>query len=129
MARKRHSVFVSFDYEHDLQLKEGLIGQSERSDSPFDVTDHSIKKADPQWRTIARERISQCGVVIVMCGRHTDTAAGIQAEIEFARQLGKPYFLLRGYRKGSVKPRGAKSTDEIYPWTWNTLVRLLNGER
>ena len=108
--------------------KKVSLGQSERSDSPFEVTDHSIKEPDPQWRPMARERIAQCGVVIVMCGHHTDTATGVQAEIEFARQLGKPYFLLRGYRKGTcVKPRGAKSTDEIHPWTWNTLVRLLNG--
>ena len=129
---KRHNVFISFDYDNDLQLKEGLIGQSRNDNSPFNVSDFSMKEAAPQskWRKEARERMKRCSVVIVMCGQHTDKATGVNAEITIAGELGKPYFLLQGYRKGKcVRPKGAKSTDKMYTWTWDNLVRLLNGER
>ena len=129
---KRHNVFISFDYDHDLQLKEGLIGQSRRDNSPFNVADFSMKEAAPQpkWTKEARGRIERCSVVIVMCGQHTDKASGVSAEITIARELNKPYFLLQGYRKKKcVRPKGAKSTDKMYTWTWNNLERLLNGER
>ncbi|MXX53620.1 MAG: hypothetical protein F4Z35_06755 [Dehalococcoidia bacterium] len=129
---KRHNVFISFDYDNDLQLKEGLIGQSRNDNSPFEVADFSMKEAAPQskWRAEARRRISRCSVVIVMCGRHTDQAPGVSAEITIAREIGKPYFLLRGYSKWTcVKPKGAKASDKMYNWTWKNLELLLDGRR
>ncbi|MXY20267.1 MAG: hypothetical protein F4Y49_02910 [Dehalococcoidia bacterium] len=132
MSDSRQNVFVSFDYDNDLQLKEGLIGQSRNDNSPFDVADFSMKEAAPQskWRKEARGRIERCSVVIVMCGQHTDKASGVSAEITIARELDKPYFLLRGYRKRKcVKPKSAKSTDKMYNWTWNNLELLLAGHR
>ena len=132
MSDSRQNVFVSFDYDNDLQLKEGLIGQSRNDNSPFEVADFSMKEAAPQskWREEARRRISRCSVVIVMCGRHTDQASGVSAEITIARELDKPYFLLRGYRKRKcVKPKSAKSSDKMYNWTWKNLELLLAGHR
>lgn len=43
MAKKR--TFISFDYDNDVDLKNALVGQSRLSDSPFDITDISIKEA------------------------------------------------------------------------------------
>lgn len=43
MAKRR--VFISFDYDHDSDLKSLLVGQSKNSDSPFEITDMSIKEA------------------------------------------------------------------------------------
>ncbi len=132
MNNSRQNVFISFDYDNDLQLKEGLIGQSRNDNSPFNVADFSMKEAAPQsqWRKEARERIGRCSVVIVMCGEHTDKASGVSAELTIAQELHKPYFLLQGYRKSEcVKPRGAKSTDKMYNWTWKNLELLLAGHR
>ena len=128
----RRNVFVSFDYDNDQRLKEGLIGQSRYSNSPFNVADFSMKEAAPQskWRSEARKRIEMCSVVVVMCGQHTDKAAGVSDEVKIARDLGKPYFLLRGHPdKKCVKPNAAKSSDKMYTWTWENLVKLLNGRR
>ena len=41
MAKKR--TFISFDYDHDNDLKILLVGQAKREDSPFAITDMSIK--------------------------------------------------------------------------------------
>ena len=37
-------LFVSFDYDNDETLKTFLIGQSKHDDTPFDVTDASVKE-------------------------------------------------------------------------------------
>src|SRR4051794_6158339 len=36
-------VFISYDYDNDAFLKEALVGQSKLPDSPFDISDWSIK--------------------------------------------------------------------------------------
>lgn len=46
MLKKR--VFISFDYDHDVDLKNLLIAQSKNSDSPFEIVDMSIKETIPQ---------------------------------------------------------------------------------
>ena len=129
---QRRNVFISFDYDHDISLKNALVGQSRYQNSPFDVRDYSMKEAAPQsqWRGEARTRIDLCSVVVVICGQHTNKAAGVSAEIGIARELDKPYFLLGGYSdKKCVKPRAARPSDKIYRWTWDNLVALLNGRR
>ncbi len=35
-------VFISFDYEHDLDMKNNLLNQSQRPDSPFSINDISL---------------------------------------------------------------------------------------
>ena len=129
---RRRNVFVSFDYDHDARLKDALVGQSRYDHSPFNVADFSMKEAAPQskWRKEAERRIDLCSVVVVICGQHTDKAAGVSAEIRIARDLGKSYFLLRGYsNRKCIKPKAAKSSDKMYRWTWDNLVLLLNGRR
>ncbi len=37
--------YICFDYDHDLDIKEALVAQSAREDSPFKIKDVSIKQA------------------------------------------------------------------------------------
>jgi hypothetical protein len=37
-------VFISFDYDHDEDLRNLLIGQSRNPDSPFDMANWSVKE-------------------------------------------------------------------------------------
>ena len=123
-------VFISFDYDHDNDLKILLVGQSANSDSPFEIEDWSIKEASADWRDKARMRIRRSQQVIVLCGLHTHTATGINAEIAIARQESKPYFLLAGRSTGqNQKPTTALASDKLYNWTWQNLKRLIAGER
>ena len=123
--------FISFDYDHDVDLKNLLVGQAKNTDSPFEITDLSIKEAIANnWKEKARKRIKSCDVVIVICGRYTNTATGVSAELEIAQEEKIPYFLLWG-RSGynCVKPKAARDSDKIYKWTWDNLKRLINGDR
>lgn len=129
MNKKR--VFISFDYDHDESLKNLLVGQSRYADSPFDITDMSIKEPiATNWKENARRRIKGCDVVIVICGTHTDTAFGVSAELKIAQQEGVDYFLLHGYsERNCVKPKSAYNSDKIYKWTWDNLKKLIGGAR
>ena len=129
MAKKR--VFISFDYDHDLDLKNLLAGQAKNEDSPFEIADFSIKEAiSEDWKKKARTRIRGCDVVATICGEHTDTASGVSAEVKIAQQEEVDYFLLRGRKdKTDKKPKAAKSTDKIYKWTWDNLKSLIGGAR
>ena len=127
----KKKVFISFDYDHDEELKEALVGQAKNPDSPFSINDMSIKEAITyNWKSYARQRIRSCDVVIVICGRYTDSATGVSAELTIAQEEQIPYFLLCGRADGNVvKPRGAKSSDSINKWTWDNLKALINGAR
>ncbi|WP_423923543.1 TIR domain-containing protein [Frigoribacterium sp. 2-23] len=121
-------VFVSFDYDNDNDLKNLLIGQARNPDSPFEVEDWSIKVASSGWRADARNRISRSDQVVVLCGQHTNTASGVNVELDLARELAVPYFLLTG-RAGATKPTSALTSDSLYNWTWPNLKLLIAGNR
>ena len=129
MAKKK--AFISFDYDHDETLKTFLVGQAKLPDSPFDLADWSIKEAiDEDWKKHAQMRIRSVDVVCVICGKHTDTATGVSAELRMAQAESVPYFLLAGYSSGgNVKPSAALATDKMYSWTWDNLKVLINGGR
>lgn len=129
MAKKK--TFISFDYDNDSDLKVLLVGQAKNTDSPFEITDMSIKESiDSNWKDKARKRIKGCDVVIVICGEKTDTATGVSAELKIAQEEKIPYFLLKGRaNKTCVKPKAALATDKIYNWTWDNLKILINGGR
>lgn len=123
-------VYISFDYDHDSDLKTLLVGQAAHGDSPFSIADWSIKEASRDWKAKARERIKRVKQVVVLCGEHTDTAIGINAEIAIAREEKKPYFLLAGRASGkNKKPTSALSSDKMYDWTWPNLKTLIGGGR
>jgi hypothetical protein len=124
-------VFISFDADHDASLKILLAGQAKLEDSPFDLSDWSLKEPlTGDWKTKIVPRIKGADVVAVICGEHTDTATGVSAEIMIAQEENVPYFLLWGYSgKTCKKPKSAKDTDQIYNWTWANLKTLVGGGR
>ena len=129
MAVKR--AFISFDYDHDEDLRNLLAGQAKHPDSPFEVKDRSIKQPlTGDWREKVRRRMDNIDVVIVICGEYTHTAAGVAAELTIAREAGKPYSLLWGRSdKTCTKPKTALHSDKIYKWTWDNLKQLIGGAR
>ena len=107
-----------------------LVGQAKNADSPFFIEDWSIKEASSDWKEKARARIKRVDQVIVICGKHTDTATGVNAETRIARDEAKPYFLLAGRADGgNKKPTAALDGDKIYKWTWDNLKKLIGGSR
>lgn len=129
MQRKR--LFVSFDYDNDRTLKMLLVGQAEHQDTPFDISDASVKDHLPgDWVAKVRERIRRADVVCVLCSPTTYNAQGVAIELKIAKELGKPYFLLAGYSdKTCYKPANADASDKLYSWTWDNLKALIHGGR
>lgn len=129
MAKKR--VFTSFDFDHDEDLRNLLVGQSKSPDSPFEMIDWSLKEPlTGDWKRKVRDRVRRCDVVCVICGEYTDTATGVSAELSIAQEEEMPYFLLRG-RANRVckKTKSATDADKIYDWTWDNLKKLIGGAR
>ncbi len=129
MAKKR--AFISFDYDHDEDLRTMLAGQALHPESPFEFFDRSLREAlTGDWQAKVRRRMANIDVVPIICGQFTHVAAGVAAELAIAREVGKPYFLLWGRNgKTCTKPLSALSSDKIYEWTWPNLKSLIEGFR
>jgi hypothetical protein len=128
--RRKTRVFISYDFDHDLGLKNFLVGQSRNSDSPFFIEDWSVKYESRGWKADARSRIKRSDLVIVICGKYTDKAVGVAAEIAIARQEGTPYTLLRGHKTGPARrPSGTRFWESVHRWTWDKLSALTKGKR
>ena len=40
----KKKAYICFDYDNDFELKECLVGQAKNPDSPFSISDVSIKQ-------------------------------------------------------------------------------------
>jgi hypothetical protein len=129
MAAKR--AFISFDFDHDEDLRNLLVGQAKHPDSPFEIQDWSVKEPfTGNWQEKVRSRIRMTDLTIVICGVSTHTATGVAAELRIAREERHPYFLLWGRSdKQCSKPTTADATDKVYKWTWDNLRALIEGAR
>ena len=129
MATK--SAFISFDFDHDEELRDALVAQAKNPESPFSITDWSVNEPiTEKWRQNVRDRISRTDLTIVICGEHTHDAAGVAAEVAIVREEGKPYFLLKGRKnKTCTKPKNALNDDKIHKWKWKNLKCLIDGAR
>ncbi len=129
MAAKR--AFISFDFDHDEDLRNLLVGQSKNPDTPFEIQDRSVKEPmTGDWKEKVRARIRRTDLTIVICGEYTHKAAGVAAELSITREERNPYFLLWGRaEKTCTKPTTALASDKIYKWTWDNLKALIDGQR
>lgn len=123
--------FISFDYDHDEDIKTLLVGQAKNPDTPFNIQDFSVKEhMTGDWKSKVRTRIKGCDVAIILCGEYTHTASGVAAELRIIQEENIPYFLLWGRSgKTCTKPTSAQSTDKVYNWTWDNLKALISGGR
>lgn len=129
MSKKK--VFVSFDFDNDKTLKDFLVGQARNPDSPFEVSDYSLKevKPQPEWEKRARTAIARSDVFIVMLGSATRRAPGVLKEVAMANELlaaGRieNRFQIIGYQNGSEGWR-VPNAGLVYRWSWSTLKKLL----
>jgi len=123
MAKKR--VFVSFDFDNDKALKDFIIGQAKNEDSPFEVSDHSLKEAAPEkdWLEKARAAISRAEVFIIMLGSGTRKASGVLKEVKIAKELDKKRFQI--CHKSGTEDWAVPDGGRTYAWNWENLKKLL----
>ena len=124
-------VFISFDFDHDEDAKILLTEQARLPDSPFEITDASVRESQTgDWGDKVRHRMDDIDVVIVICGEHAYLAKGVAAELTIAQEKNKPYFLLTAYaHRTCTRPTSAMSSDKVYEWTWDNLKTLIGGWR
>lgn len=118
-------VFISFDFDNNLNLKNLLVGQAKNPDSPFEISDWSLKEAAPEWDWVykAEQKIKCSDIVVVIAGTYTYCAPGVKKEIALARKYGKKVV--------QIKPIGTNPTRVydagiMYDWTWDNLKTLLS---
>lgn len=124
MAKKK--VFISFDFDNDKTLKDFVVGQAKNPDSPFEISDHSLKEAAPEkdWLARAQAAIARADVFIIMLGPKTNNASGVLKELKIANEKNKEKFQIIGYREGTENwavPGGGR----VYRWNWENLKKLL----
>jgi hypothetical protein len=119
-------VFVSFDFDNDKVLRDFIIGQAKLPDSPFEVSDYSLKEAAPQkdWERKANTAISRADKFIVMLGSKTRNAPGVKKEVAMAKKLEKIRFQIIGYKNGS-RDWAVPDAGVTYSWNWDNLKKLL----
>jgi hypothetical protein len=118
-------VYVSFDLEHDRDLHDRLLAQSD--DSAFTIASGSeAGDMTANWAERVRLLITEADEVVVICGEHTDDSRRVSAELKIAQEERKPYVLLWGRReKMCKKPHSARAIDGMYGWTAGVLERQL----
>ena len=123
--RKKKRVFISFDYDNDRTLKSFVRGQARHPDTPFEVVDWSMREAAPErsWERKARERIKRSDIVIVVAGRKTRNALGVQKEVKIARDEGVQVAQIIGYK--NKRCPHVPGAGRRYRWTHENLKKLL----
>lgn len=116
-------VFISYDYQHDQDMKNNLIKESRRPDSPFSINDVSLNEIIPEWQQKAREAIYDCDVFVVLLRENTHQATGVLREVQMAMQLNRKRFQLR--EKGH-NPKPIDNAGEVVAWRWNNLNKWLS---
>jgi len=124
MAKKK--VFISFDFDNDKVLKDFIIGQAKNSDSPFEVSDYSLKESAPEkeWLERAKRAIAGADVFIIMLGSKTRYASGVLKELNAAIEKEKTKFQIIGYRDGT-SDWAVSGGGRVYSWNWDNLKKLL----
>lgn len=119
-------LFVSFDYDNDKTLRDFIIGQARNLDSPFEVSDASLKEAAPEkeWEAKARRAIAGADKFVIMLGPKTVDAPGVLKEVLIAQELQKARFQIIGY-KGGTEAWAVPGGGRTYRWNWENLKNLL----
>ena len=119
-------VFISFDFDNDEALKNLMVGQARLPDSPFEISNWSMKEAAPEigWVLEATERIKRSDLVLVIVGPKTYRASGVLKEVRIAREEGIPIIQMIGYKDVDYTPVPGAGT--LYRWSWENLKKLLS---
>ena len=119
-------IFASFDFNADNDLRGSLVEQAARQDSPFSISDVSLREdyKRPEWISKAQRAIHECDVFVVLLGNNTHQAPGVLTEVKIARGLRKRRFQLRPQGRN---PKPVKGGGRTVKWIWPNLQRALNG--
>ena len=126
-TREGRSVYLAFEFDRDAHRRQAFIDQAERR-CDFTLDDRSMPAAahSERWRREASPRIQSSDVVIVLLGRDTHNAPGVQDELNLARQWRRPIVQLqpRGRNYGLVS-----DAIPVCRYRWNRINEMLRNPR
>lgn len=122
--------FISFDFDNNSGHKLLFAGQAKNSKTPFSILDWSSKEALPQaqWEALISQKISKCEIMIILVGKSTWYATGVQKEIQFANKHGVPYFgvYVDGADSNTYLPTGL-SRGNVVNWNWESIANSIDS--
>ncbi len=117
--------FISFDFDNNKTEKDLFVGQAKNSRTPFNIEDWSSKTHLPQreWEKLINDKIKKCNMLIVLVGKRTYTATGVEKEISFAKANDVPVFgvYVGGAGSSTSLPEGLKRSRTI-EWEWDEIA-------
>lgn len=120
--------FISFDFDHDEELRNLFAGQSKNSRTPFKVQDWSSREDLPasEWQERIRARIAVCDMVIVLVGRATAIASGVAIEIAMADAEGVPVFGVYVDEADTATPLPlGLERHRVIDWEWDSIAQAI----
>ena len=131
---KTHHLFIShsWSYEDDYNRLTNLLHQRKY----FYFKDYSVPKDDPihnanneaELTRRIRQKMSPCGVIIIMAGVYSTYSKWIKIEIELAK-VGftnpKPILAIKPYGNTRVSTVVAEAADEIVNWNTESIVAAI----
>jgi hypothetical protein len=123
-------VFISFDFDHNENEKNLFAGQAKNSRTPFNIEDWSSKTSLPQsqWEKLIKDKINKCNVLVVLIGKNTSNATGVEKEIAFAVEQNVPIFgiYVGGADINTKLPTGI-SRSKVIAWIWELIEKAIES--
>ena len=123
-------VFISFDFDHNENEKNLFAGQAKNSRTPFNIEDWSSKTSLPQsqWEKLVKDKINKCNVLVVLIGKNTSNATGVEKEIAFAVEQNVPIFgiYVGGADINTKLPTGI-SRSKVIAWGWELIEKAIES--
>ena len=86
----------------------------------------SYKPGNGEWENKARAAIKGCQLFVVVLGKDTHSAPGVEREIRFAKQFGKE--IIHVLPDGTSWRRHRLIIDRpLVPWDWKVLDGYFNS--
>lgn len=124
----KQPVYVVFDRDNRA-VRDSLQAQARAYDCPFLVIERPAPDAAAPCADELRQQIAASSCVLVLCTEETSGSPQIARELALARELGKPYVLLRGTCKSSpTLPSSARPGERIWAFRWCNVSALLAGK-
>ena len=125
IAMSNPRAFISFDFDNNKLEKDFFIGQSRNSRTPFNIEDWSSKVHLPQkeWEDLLKAKVKKCNLLIVIVGKKTYVASGVEKEISFAKENNVPVFgvYVDGANYNTILPNGLYRSRTI-SWNWDNIA-------
>jgi hypothetical protein len=122
-------VFISFDFDHNVDHKVLFAGQAKNSRTPFNIQDWSSKEvlAQNKWQELIEEKMKKCNLMIVLVGKSMSTATGVVKEIQMAYKNNVPFFgvYVDGAGTSSALPEGL-ARNRVIDWDWEKIASAVN---